>query len=180
MKSFNEPLGVMWDDERWELENRRRDLYSAVRHLCSLWENGQWTLEDDRKLGLLIGLELPPWERGAPPCDEFLTQCLAHQLDNKREPLLRLGCVDVEWEDRVRHDDERKHQLLEEIVNIGAAIRTYLLTRGHDLCWEHIVALAGILPENRGDPTTPQRPKLATCMRYCARYREGIDRALGQ
>ena len=69
-----------------------------------------------------------------------------------------------------------REALLDEVRRLRAAIRVHRDSAGHDLCW-HQPALWSLLPE-RTDPL-PRVPEWPQFLRGCIRYRQSLDRQLG-
>jgi hypothetical protein len=77
----------------------------------------------------------------------------------------------------VDEDLERmsREQLIGEVKNLRAGIRTHRDSTGHGLCWHH-PALWRLLPE-RTDPV-PTVPTWPEFLRGCLRYRQSLDEQL--
>jgi hypothetical protein len=68
-----------------------------------------------------------------------------------------------------------KKQLIDEIKQLRAAIRTHRDSTGHDLCWHH-PDLWSLLPE-KALPMI-EVPDWPQFMRGCVRYRQSLDEQL--
>lgn len=68
-----------------------------------------------------------------------------------------------------------REQLIAEVKQLRAGIRTHRDSTGHDLCWYH-PELWSLLPE-RAEPSVvaPSWPKF---MNGCIHYRQSLDRQL--
>jgi hypothetical protein len=69
-----------------------------------------------------------------------------------------------------------REQLIAEVIRLRAGIRAHRDSSGHDLCWHH-PELWNLLPERiRKDIAVPDWPQF---LRGCLKYREALDRELG-
>ena len=69
-----------------------------------------------------------------------------------------------------------KDELIAEVKRLRAGIRQHRDSSGHDLCWHH-PQLWGLLPEPI--PRAIAVPEWPQFLRGCVRYREALDRELG-